>query len=137
MPAVIGAGKLDNHTPARRYAGKPHRHIDHIRACVQKRRHLCAGDDTGERFAELDLDVVGRAEHDPLVADGLRDAPLHMVVDVAQDARSGAIPVVDISIAVRIPDISAFSARYEVGKGRVVFPFALGAHRRGKPRPLP
>jgi hypothetical protein len=130
MPAVIGAGEFDQKLTARCSTGEAGGHIKHVGACIQKRRHFGAGNDARQRLAELELNLVWRAKDDAAGLDDVCDPRFYMLIDVTEDAGPGPIPVVDIAVAVGVPEVRPLRSSDEMGERRVVLSLALRSHGR-------
>ena len=124
--AVVAAVELEDEVAARHRPRDAHRAHRGLGAARHEAQHLEVRHALDDTFGELDLEPGGNAE---------RGAELHGTVDrvehhlggVAEHERAPREHVVDVLVAVRVPDARALAA---LGHERFATDAAEGTHRR-------
>ncbi len=110
---VVAAGELDDRVApggAARQSDRRHRRLGTRRS---EPEHLQSGDTATELLGEDDLGL-GRCAIARSPGRGGGDCGRHCRVGVTEDARPIALHVVDVAIALDVPDIRAFGPLHEI-----------------------
>ena len=130
VPAVVRALELEDLGALRVEPRRAHRVAQGVGTAAAERAHLGRRNHFADSFGELHLPLMRRAEEHAALVERGRDGTVDFGMGVAEHARARAIPIVDVFVAVHVPQPRALRAIDEQRIGRVILAFALRTHRR-------